>query len=378
MSTGAPSSAGPAMRDIADRAGVGKATVSLALRDDPRLRVATRRRIQRLAAKMGYRPNATVANLMAQLRATRSAARQAAIALVEIPSPPGGSRAIDDLCHGCRERAAQLGYSLERIRLDAPQASLARQIRGAIFLAPASHLRFPDGSDLLWRRLPSVVAGARPANPGLNFSASDQFAITIDAFQRLWDSGARRIGLVISREADSFAGRRYSAGFWSAQQAFDGWERLTPFTFSGDGEDSFRAWHTHHRPDAILTLHPEIKGWLERMGVQIPALTHLDWHDQLTGWSGMNQNRLLAGAAAVDMLVAQIYGNEIGVPIFQKASLVPGLWIDAAPRRSPRKQTRGLYGVESGAGSAAADGSVVRSVSVGTEPSASRGGSQPA
>ncbi|MCX7869398.1 MAG: LacI family DNA-binding transcriptional regulator, partial [Terrimicrobiaceae bacterium] len=70
------------MSEIARAAGVGKATVSLALRDDPRLRPETRARIQRVARELGYQRNAVVANLMAQLRASRDPKFQATLALL--------------------------------------------------------------------------------------------------------------------------------------------------------------------------------------------------------------------------------------------------------------------------------------------------------
>ncbi|MBN2311283.1 MAG: LacI family DNA-binding transcriptional regulator [Candidatus Hydrogenedentes bacterium] len=43
--------------DIAERAGVHRSTVSLALRDDPRITAATRDRIKAIAADIGYLPN---------------------------------------------------------------------------------------------------------------------------------------------------------------------------------------------------------------------------------------------------------------------------------------------------------------------------------
>src|SRR5277367_6472336 len=86
MTNDVPPVSAPTMHEIAERAGVGKATVSLALRDDPRLRPETRRRIQKLAAKMGYRTNATVANLMAQLRASRTPKYQATLGLLNVSS----------------------------------------------------------------------------------------------------------------------------------------------------------------------------------------------------------------------------------------------------------------------------------------------------
>ena len=42
------------MRQIAERAGVNRSTVSLALRNDHRLKLATRQKIQALATEMGY------------------------------------------------------------------------------------------------------------------------------------------------------------------------------------------------------------------------------------------------------------------------------------------------------------------------------------
>jgi LacI family transcriptional regulator len=45
------------MKDVAERAGVSAATVSLALAGDPRISEATRRAVERTAAEMGYRPH---------------------------------------------------------------------------------------------------------------------------------------------------------------------------------------------------------------------------------------------------------------------------------------------------------------------------------
>ena len=45
------------IRDIAAKAGVHFTTVGLALRDSPRLSAATRKKIQKMAAKMGYAPD---------------------------------------------------------------------------------------------------------------------------------------------------------------------------------------------------------------------------------------------------------------------------------------------------------------------------------
>jgi LacI family transcriptional regulator len=70
------------MSDLAAAAGVSKMTVSLALRGHQKISPATRKRIQELAEKMGYRPNPLVQTLMANLRSTRPARYHSTIAWV--------------------------------------------------------------------------------------------------------------------------------------------------------------------------------------------------------------------------------------------------------------------------------------------------------
>jgi hypothetical protein len=56
---------------LARAAGLSKATVSRALRNDPRQSGATRTRVQGLARRLGYRPHPMVTALMTQIRVGR-------------------------------------------------------------------------------------------------------------------------------------------------------------------------------------------------------------------------------------------------------------------------------------------------------------------
>ncbi|HEX4085799.1 MAG TPA: LacI family DNA-binding transcriptional regulator [Chthoniobacteraceae bacterium] len=351
----APASA-PTMHEIAERAGVGKATVSLALRDDPRLRPETRRRIQKLAAKMGYRTNATVANLMAQLRASRTPKYQATLGLLNVSSDP---KTLSGLCtfrewvKGCHERAIQLGYGLDPFWVHEPGISPgrlskildSRNIRGIIVAALLDRSGLPEEFDPVWKRFACVVVGVQPSWPLLNFSTNDQFSTALQATQRLWSYGYRRIALVLSPEVDAMVERRFSAGFWAAQEGFEGCERIPAFPFHPSREVSFRAWYAQHHPDAVVCVHDEVKKWVTGMNLNIPddiALAHLDRHEELPDWSGMYQNNTLVGAAAVDMLVGQLHRNEVGLPEFAKASFIQSSWVDGptAIRHPVRKTAR--------------------------------------
>lgn len=233
MSIVVPPAPAPTMHEIAERAGVGKATVSLALRDDPRLRPETRRRIQRIAAKMGYRTNATVANLMAQLRASGSPKFHATLGLLNASPDPAalaGPRTAREWVTGCQDRAAQLGYGLDLFWLHEPGVSPARlatilksrDIRGLVISPLIDRSSLPDRFDLIWQQWPCVVAALRPAWPPLNFSTNDQFSTAFRAVQRLYEYGYRRMGLAVSPDLDATVDLRYSAGFWAGQEASQG------------------------------------------------------------------------------------------------------------------------------------------------------------
>ena len=180
----------------------------------------------------------------------------------------------------------------------------------------------------------------QPAWPHLNFSANDQFATAMHAVQRLWQYGYRRIALVLDPEVDAMVERRFSAGFWAALEGFAGCERIPTFQFQQGREVTFRAWHAQHRPDAIVCVHEEVRKWVADMHLKIPediALAHLDRHEDLSDWAGMNQNNVLVGAAAVDMLVGQLHRNEVGLPgVPQKpASSKAHGWMARLPSGTP-------------------------------------------
>src|SRR5258708_3337364 len=100
----------PTMRQIAQRAGVNRSTVSLALRNDPRLKAETRQKIHDLAKEMGYRQNPTVARLMTQLRAGQQKHFRSNIAVLDF-GPLGEIE--QQIWIGARQRAKMLGYGLE-------------------------------------------------------------------------------------------------------------------------------------------------------------------------------------------------------------------------------------------------------------------------
>jgi LacI family transcriptional regulator len=139
--------------------------------------------------------------------------------------------------------------------------------------------------------------------------------------------------------------RRFSAGFWAGQEEVQASERIPTFPFHPAHEVSFRAWYLQHKPDVILCINHEVKKWIGDMNIKVPeevGLAHLDCHDEFPDWAGMRQNNEMVGAAAVDMLVAQLHRNEFGLRKNSKASFIQGSWVDGPTiiRRTLAKRPR--------------------------------------
>lgn len=72
----------PSLRSLARQLGLSAATVSLALRDSPRVIPDTKRRVRQAARRAGYRANALVRSVMAAVRRSAHDSFQGALVAV--------------------------------------------------------------------------------------------------------------------------------------------------------------------------------------------------------------------------------------------------------------------------------------------------------
>lgn len=315
------------MQKVAEAAGVSKSSVSLALRDDPRLALSTRRRIQEIAAQMGYRKNPVVASLMAQLRASQTPKFHANIALINCSSDREVFRRhpYDEFRRGIQERADKFGYGIEEFWAEEPgvkpgrllQILEARSIRGVILAAtPEPRRLFPDHPELFRKFCVSVI-GVDRTDPPLPRAASNHFRAARSAVETVSRLGYRRPGLYVSDRADRLLDRRWSAGFAAgvhdAPFAHEG--RTTPLLFDSAERGAFLKWVKTERPDVIVTDEAQVLAWLQESRIDVPdaiGLVHLDWGPHLRDWAGMRQATRAVGAAAADLTILQITNNEVG------------------------------------------------------------------
>ena len=330
---------------IAAQVGCSKNTVSLALRGDPRIKASTRATIQQVADKIGYRPNAVVSHLMAQLRSSQTARFQAKLALLNAYRDPKAFRThatIPTYVAGCERRALKLGYAFDHFWLHDPRLKAeswirilrTRGIKGIIIVGMMDQNHLPPHLRSVWEAFPCVVTGVRTRDPALSFSCVDHHNLTIRAFEQALALGYQRPALVVEERIDRLVEGRFSGAMLSAQQALPAARRLPAFTqidrARGDPK-LFHRWFERHRPDVLLTLYNIVFPWLKDQGLRVPqdvGVIQLEWRESHREISGMNQHNDTVGEAAVDMVVGQIHHNESGIPAFPRATLIGASWVE--------------------------------------------------
>ena len=331
---------GPTLRTLAKLAGVSKTTISLCLRDHPRIRPELRLRVQRLAVEAGYRPNALMANLLAQLRASKTSAYQSTLALLCAAKGPSELDTVPTFrawIAGCRARATEQGYGFDQLWLYEPGISPerlaaildARNIRGVAVVGFHEGEAIPREFDSIWHRSAAVAIGTRPVWPAIHFVSNDQYVTVFRAVREVAALGYRRLGLCLASHIDNIIENKFTAGFHAAQARLGLAPDVPVFDLQPGTKKPFTAWLNRYKPEVILTIHTEVREWVASLELAVPgdiALVQLDKSSETADWAGMRQNSELIGRSAIDMVIGQIHRNESGLPSVQKSMLIESTW----------------------------------------------------
>jgi LacI family transcriptional regulator len=329
------------MRDVAVRAGVTAATVSLSLRGSSEISAATRARVCEIARTMGYRQNPLVRVLM-RSRRRRNAADQDRPVLAYVTGFPTrqGWRTVTtpvflQMFEGARAQAEQYGYQLQEFWLHEADMTPrrfaemlhARGIHGLIVAPlPAANMRL----DLPWTDFAAVALGTTLVQPALHRVANDLFHSMLVAMEETYRLGYRRIGLALRTTVNEKVQRRWLAAYLLAERDLPGLARIEPLLAEPLNEAAFRSWFERERPDAIVATSPhDILQWLKAWGWRVPAdvgVVSLSAPHIGDPMSGICQHAERMGACAVDLLVSLLERNELGVPAAADSLLVDGTW----------------------------------------------------
>lgn len=353
------------LADIAVRAKVHVTTVSLALRNHPRLPASTRDRIQSLAKEMGYAPDPFLRALVAYRGRIMPHRDPPTLAYVTHWDTRWGWKKVTahpQFYAGAERKAAELGFRLEHFWLGEPGLSHRRlstilQARAISGLIIASHTREVDATlNLDWSRFSAVKIDYLPHQPALHNVTNDQCSIIRLAMQHVMAAGYRRIGFAMHRGWDHSVDHLWTAGYLCEQQNLPPDQRIPMFLFP-EAEPAeawlnesksevvapagaFRRWFRAHRPEMIISKASFVRPRFADLGLRVPqdvafADVFLETFDATV--AGVRQNHETVGELAVEILAGQLQHNKYGAPEIPTTTFVEGTWFSGAscPPKTP-------------------------------------------
>jgi LacI family transcriptional regulator len=335
------------LRAVAEKSGFSLTTVSLALRDVPKIPAETRRIIQEAARELGYQPNQRIAAAMGQIRRPISQRSYDVVAWLyqdrgEESRSPGDHQGI--MYEAARARAEKRGWKLEPFRLfdpRMPHRSLARilynrGIRAAV-LPPFN--RAVEHLDLDFSRLAAVAIGYSLCDPHLTRVSQTAIDSMEVIFQELARRGYTRPGFAEHR-ADHLRTHRYPwAAFHFMQTQLPEGQQIPPLDYEDAAEVT--EWVLRHRPDVVIAERQAAYGGVRRTGLRVPdeiGFLRTAWTTARPDFTGVDLNYGLMAERAVDLSMQLAQHEEYGIPAIPNVFLVGGTWREGRTLRAPLEE----------------------------------------
>lgn len=328
------------LRDVARQVGLSNSAVSMALRNSPEIGLATREKIQAVAASMGYRPNPLAVGMAHFRRDSKVKPIAAALAWLNTWPKPEGMRRFrefDLYWQGASRSAENSGYRLEEFVVSEKMPLqriqnilLARNIRG--ILIPPQQGTAVDWNEMQWENFSTVCISRRTEPLFAHFVTSAQAANAMLAFDRMRALGYLRVAFAgpLARQ------RMWGAGFGWAQYELPPDLRIPPFLIPEaelpNAGKRLQAWVKKHRPDAILTEYKILPELLKKIGIRIPediGLAATSVLDEPID-AGIYQSSEEIGRVSALTLISLINDYDRGIPKIYREILVKGKWIDGS------------------------------------------------
>jgi DNA-binding LacI/PurR family transcriptional regulator len=330
------------LHDVARQLEVSTTTVSLALRNDPKISLRRRQQIQEVANRMGYQRNPMAMSLVYCRRDFQAHPITAELAWINNWKDPARLRSykeFDLYWRGAAKAAEQQGFRLQEFIVGG-QLSFARlekilrsrNIQG-LLIPPhgASALTAPDTSSLDWHHYSVVKFGYSVGSLSAHVVAGNHSKATMLAFSQILKKGYERVGYMCHLCPST----RSKAGFLMSQGILPPEQRLPILELDLRLEDTIQRlqqWIEKHKPDAILTEIAETSVMLRKLGYRVPRDIGLSATSVLDGNAdaGIVQNSEEIGKTAVETLVSLIYHNQTGFPEPCREVLVDSSWQDGS------------------------------------------------
>lgn len=328
------------LKDIATRAGVHLSTVSLALRDHPRIPQATRDRIRQVAAELSYEPDPMLSALAIYRDRSRPKAFHGTIAWVgntEGDFNWRNSSHYSSYFLGASRRAKDYGFNIDVFDFSTPVTSpqrlssifRARSING-LLICP--HPQGYSGIDFPWGDSSLITFGysmMTMTSLRLNTVASAHYRNTRRAMREVYKRGYKRPGLVIVSHSDMVCDYNISAAYM-LEQSLSGGKPVPVCHDLREHPENLRPWMKSYKVDVIVTTQECMRFLLEVDDIVTGklGLVNLTLPDANSHVSGMIEDDVKIGSVGADLLIAAIHRGERGVPLEPQCTHLEGAWND--------------------------------------------------
>lgn len=326
------------MKDIALELGLSIQSVSMALRGHHRISKATRSRVTRAAARLGYSADPALSAL-ARYRTehARTASKWAKVAVVSDWAEPDiwyrHNSTFRYLRNILQSETARRGITLEEHWLGpfgSQASSVFRRlfnsgIRG-VLAAPAADDLKPRAIRFPRKEFQIVTFGPEHIYPDHHVVQFDYYENMRLALKHIRHRGWKRPGLVYFENIGWRTGEAW-LGAYLAEKHLAGLDPsdLPPAILPWMDYDRFRSWADKYKPDALITIAREVVSWAATLPRPIPSAL-LD--AQLPGDFGINPNADLAARSAVEMLVMEMQKSLVSQIRMPFRLHIPGRWLD--------------------------------------------------
>ena len=336
------------LREIAEKVGCSRSTVSYALKNHPSISAKMRDRIKKVAEDLGWHPNAELAQHMSLVRNTLSASSLPNLAIIINMSNRDLNLGFAPRYQlkGAMDYAEKRGYSVNVFNLVEQPLSAsrlksilkARGIQGIIYIgtvAPGIPLEYL----VMGHDFSCAVVGVRHMEVPFHMTLPDWTSTARLAILNVLRLGYKRPGVIVPKELDRALGWGFSSGVVAGMMDVQEKHRL-PVLLVGEDEskipeyerDRCVEWIQENRPDAILTTDcremPIILDDARLARRKRPPIYSLSWNKEQPVDGGIDERHVEVGRAAVDLVVAQLHRRESGIPEVQQAVLIEGIWVD--------------------------------------------------
>lgn len=328
-------------QDIARRAGVHRATVSMAFKGHPNIPKETRERIMKIAAELGYTPDPMLSALAAYRTRQRPATFHGTLAWLTNSAYGFDWRDrtlrphFSDYFDGAAAQAKRYGFQLEIFDFNAPRMTPARlasilETRGVSGVLLCPQPRPETNLDFPWQNFSAVTFGYSLATPRLHTVSATQYRAMRQTVHELRAVGYRRIGLALDGDHDLRTDHNYLAGYLVEQHLAGGASSVPTLTAPYTDQGAVLHWLKTHKPDAVVTGNYHFLDVLRSLGWKVPAEIGLACPllpSAETELAGVIENSPAIGSVAVDFLIGMIHRQERGIPSNPQRIHVEGQWL---------------------------------------------------